>query len=162
MAATDPANPYGSILPWPPELHGRPERAPGARVILRDGRLIGFLSRSGKHLSSRLSEDHVQRRGEVQDLFAGLVEYGDRRGLTTLLLEHIDGQSAPHWLEGQGLTIPNFHATSAGLFFRRQVLQRAEYACGGLHSPIGSESEPTPVSTLDSSMLVSFTPHSGG
>ena len=41
VAATDPANPYGSILPWPEagsrQEAARPTRSVGARVILVDG-----------------------------------------------------------------------------------------------------------------------------
>jgi ATP-dependent Lhr-like helicase len=37
LAATDPANPYGSSVAWPENPAGRPERRAGARVILFDG-----------------------------------------------------------------------------------------------------------------------------
>ena len=48
LAAADPANPYGAALPWPvPNL----TRAAGARVILVDGRLVGYLTRGGKNLT---------------------------------------------------------------------------------------------------------------
>lgn len=39
LAATDPANPYGSVLPWPRGL----ARASGAVVVLRDGLLLAYL-----------------------------------------------------------------------------------------------------------------------
>ncbi|MDO5076298.1 DEAD/DEAH box helicase [Corynebacterium sp.] len=55
VAAADPANPYGAALPWPvPNL----SRAAGARVILVDGGLAGYLTRGGKHLTI-VAEDRV-------------------------------------------------------------------------------------------------------
>ena len=51
LAATDPANPYGSVLPWPalPEGTGhRPGRKAGALVVLVDGALVLYVERGGK------------------------------------------------------------------------------------------------------------------
>src|SRR5204862_207005 len=50
LAATDPASPYGSALPWPDrpgEVPGghRPGRKAGALVILSDGRLVLYVER---------------------------------------------------------------------------------------------------------------------
>ncbi|WJZ02054.1 DEAD/DEAH box helicase, partial [Corynebacterium freiburgense] len=55
IAAADPANPYGAALPWPVS---NLSRAAGARVILADGRLVGFLTRGGKNLTI-ISEDDL-------------------------------------------------------------------------------------------------------
>lgn len=43
LAATDPANPYGAAPPWPAG-DARQQRAPGALVVLHQGRLLGYLS----------------------------------------------------------------------------------------------------------------------
>ncbi|HSP52143.1 MAG TPA: ATP-dependent helicase [Cryobacterium sp.] len=51
LAATDPANPYGSVLPWPPLPDGtghRPGRKAGALVVLVDGALALYVERGGK------------------------------------------------------------------------------------------------------------------
>lgn len=68
LAAADPANPYGAALPWPvPNM----SRAAGARVILVDGRLAGFLTRGGKNLTITAIEElpHIavalEHTGEV-------------------------------------------------------------------------------------------------
>src|SRR5207253_10434351 len=37
MAALDPANPYGALLPWPDDATSRPRRAAGAQVVLVGG-----------------------------------------------------------------------------------------------------------------------------
>jgi ATP-dependent Lhr-like helicase len=51
LAATDPANPYGAVLPWP-ELQGegRLARAAGAFVVLDGGELRLYLERGGRGL----------------------------------------------------------------------------------------------------------------
>src|SRR5205823_246763 len=46
LAATDPANPHGAVLPWPRvDGEGRAQRAAGAQVVLHDGGLVGWLGR---------------------------------------------------------------------------------------------------------------------
>jgi ATP-dependent Lhr-like helicase len=53
LAATDPANPYGAVLPWPalPEGTGhRPGRKAGGLVVLVDGQLVLYVERGGKSL----------------------------------------------------------------------------------------------------------------
>lgn len=48
LAATDPANPYGSILPWPePTAGAQPQRGAGSYVVLVDGAAVFFLDRGG-------------------------------------------------------------------------------------------------------------------
>lgn len=51
LSACDPANPFGSLMPWPPMTRAfRPRRSPGARVLIHDGRLVGYLARTGRDL----------------------------------------------------------------------------------------------------------------
>ena len=53
LAATDPANPYGAALPWPPQESGhRPGRKAGALVVLVDGALVLYVERGGRTLLS--------------------------------------------------------------------------------------------------------------
>jgi ATP-dependent Lhr-like helicase len=49
LAATDPANPYGVVIPWPASA-GRPARAAGAYVVIESGELKLFLERGGHSL----------------------------------------------------------------------------------------------------------------
>ena len=49
LAATDPAQPYGSVLAWPAS-EGRPSRTAGAHVVLIDGRPAVELERGGRSL----------------------------------------------------------------------------------------------------------------
>jgi ATP-dependent Lhr-like helicase len=52
MGATDPANPYGAVLPWP-DGEGRMARAAGAFVVLDSGELRLYLERGGRSLLTR-------------------------------------------------------------------------------------------------------------
>ena len=49
LAATDPANPYGTMLPWP-ESDARMARTAGAYCVIDDGRLVLYLERGGRSL----------------------------------------------------------------------------------------------------------------
>jgi len=60
LAAADPANPFGTLLPWPGMRSGyRPRRAPGARVLIYGGRLVGYLERTGRRLQTPLDLDDL-------------------------------------------------------------------------------------------------------
>jgi ATP-dependent Lhr-like helicase len=49
--AVDPAQPYGSILPWPEtNRSSRPRRVPGAWVVLHEGELVLYMERGGRTL----------------------------------------------------------------------------------------------------------------
>jgi ATP-dependent helicase Lhr and Lhr-like helicase len=53
MAAMDPANPYGWLLPWPPLQDSQaraPTRAAGAAVVLVDGEPVLYVDRNGRRL----------------------------------------------------------------------------------------------------------------
>jgi len=49
LAATDPANAYGSMLPWP-SSDGRMARASGAYCVLDRGELVLYLEKGGRSL----------------------------------------------------------------------------------------------------------------
>src|SRR2546426_7890391 len=61
MAATDPANAYGTILPWP-ESDGPMARAAGPYCGIDDGRLVLYLERGGRSLltSGQVQPAHLQ------------------------------------------------------------------------------------------------------
>ena len=88
LAATDPANPFGAALPWPPLEGHRPGRKAGAIVVLVDGELSLYVERGGKTLLT-FSEDEDQ-------LAAGIEALGrvTREGaLGRLIVEKADGVS---------------------------------------------------------------------
>jgi ATP-dependent Lhr-like helicase len=62
LAATDPANPYGVVLPWPEQQVGRMARAAGAYVVLEGGELRLYLERGGRSLltSGEVTRQHLE------------------------------------------------------------------------------------------------------
>jgi ATP-dependent helicase Lhr and Lhr-like helicase len=67
LAATDPANPYGTILKWPAgsgadNVGGRgPTRTVGALVVIVNGALAAYISRGARQLTVLLPEDEPAR-----------------------------------------------------------------------------------------------------
>jgi ATP-dependent helicase Lhr and Lhr-like helicase len=94
LAAADPANPYGSALPWPQkrsadddETAHRPGRKAGALVALVDGELVWFLERGGRSLLN-FGVDEAQAQRAAAAALAELVSAGRIGGL---LVEKVDG-----------------------------------------------------------------------
>lgn len=118
LAATDPANPYGAALSWPERPDdARPARTAGARVILANGHLIGYLNRSSEQLLTFLPDEEPDR----SKLLAALVEA--LRGLATertpVFLSMIDKLSAESTAFAKPLEAAGFVSTSRGLLHRR-------------------------------------------
>ena len=81
LAATDPANPYGTLLKWPA---AGLMRIAGGKVILVNGRLAAYLSRGEKQLSLFLPDDEPDRASTaaaVARLLASVVTTGQRRAM---------------------------------------------------------------------------------
>src|SRR5205814_5443124 len=98
LAATDPANPYGATLKWPPTRAtdaGRgPTRSVGATVILVDGALAAYLARGDRQLSTFLPDAEPQR-SKIGRAIAGVLIERARSGGDAprgMLIEEIDGQ----------------------------------------------------------------------
>lgn len=83
LAAVDPANPFGAVLPWP-KLAGRAARAAGSFVVLRGGELRLYVERGGRSMLTC---------GElVDDDLSALSKVATRLG--RLDLQSIDGEPA--------------------------------------------------------------------
>ncbi|MGK4004570.1 DEAD/DEAH box helicase [Sorangium sp. So ce1036] len=108
LAATDPANPWGSALRWPelapragddgagasPRGPVRPQRAAGALVILRDGRLLAWMGRTERSLITFLPGAEPERGAAIRAIasaLAALIHEGRRRAV---LVATIDGEPA--------------------------------------------------------------------
>jgi ATP-dependent Lhr-like helicase len=120
LAATDPANPYGSALGWPEPHAGTaaPQRAAGAYVVLRDGALIGYLGRTEQSLSTFLPGDEPDRGHAAEALAGALARLVDEGRRKTLLIARIDGDEAAGAAFGAKLAATGFTATSKGFFKR--------------------------------------------
>ena len=72
LAATDPANPYGTLLAWPDK---GPQRAAGAYVVTIGGQACLFLERGGRSVSALRPFDGTWEAKAV-DALTGLVRDG--------------------------------------------------------------------------------------
>ncbi len=105
LAAADPANPFGSALPWPehPEGTASPHRGAGALVVLKNGQLLAHLTRGAHGVtlfagSMEVSLDDAQsghvvasnRIAEVVEALSAAVRAGH---LAPVVLERINGAS---------------------------------------------------------------------
>ncbi|MDB5212735.1 MAG: putative ATP-dependent helicase lhr, partial [Myxococcaceae bacterium] len=98
IGATDPANPWGSLLPWPRENGAdaparSPQRVPGARVIMHDGRLLAWLGRGGTSMVTFLPKDEPDASHAGKALGEALVGIARRRTRIAMLVT-IDGMPA--------------------------------------------------------------------
>ena len=111
LAAADPANPYGSLLPWPEQSKGRASRSAGAYVILHEGLPLVYLERGGRK-AALLDHDP-----DLHEAVAGaLTEIGLRQ--RRLNIETIDGQPAGDHPLGQLLLRSGFAISLRGLAYR--------------------------------------------
>ncbi len=122
LAATDPANPYGAALAWPPrpdrdtDASGhRPGRKAGALVVLVDGELALYVERGGKTLLSFGDGDDPQKLRAAADALALAVRDGL---LGRLDVERADGGSVLSSPLGAALEDAGFRATPRGLRLR--------------------------------------------
>jgi ATP-dependent Lhr-like helicase len=124
LAATDPAQPYGAIIGWPStsgadasaEGDGaRPQRAAGARVILFDGALTGFLAKNETALRTFLPDAEPERSLAARALAEALGAAVDDGGLDTLLLSSIDGAAPGHSPFARALLAAGFTAGARGM-----------------------------------------------
>jgi ATP-dependent Lhr-like helicase len=96
LAATDPANPYGSVLRWPdlPVAEEDAESAPRiltraaySEVILRNGELVAWLRRANPNVLIFLPEEEPER----SQVGAGLAEFLAARGQERMRLHSHQG-----------------------------------------------------------------------
>jgi ATP-dependent Lhr-like helicase len=90
LAAQDPANLYGSALPWPrrPGSARRPSRVPGAYVVLMDGRAVLYLEAGGRGLLP-LVEPEAETMRPALEALAAFVRAGH---IKRVAIERFDGE----------------------------------------------------------------------
>jgi ATP-dependent Lhr-like helicase len=130
LAATDPANPYGAMLPWPPPPEGtnhRPGRKAGALVVLADGNLVLYVERGGKTVISFAAADSpptdsADAGSEDGELLAAaarsLAAIVTGGGARKLAVETVNGSFIIGTALGAALQAAGFTATPQGLRLR--------------------------------------------
>ncbi len=108
ISATDPANPYGVLVPWPLRLDeggdqppssrsGQATRSAGARVVIVNGRLAAWIGRGDRQLIVALPDDEPERSQIGRALARELVAIAQRapEGRRGWLIEEINGGPRP-------------------------------------------------------------------
>jgi ATP-dependent Lhr-like helicase len=93
LAAVDPAQPYGAVLPWPERASDegrRPTRVAGAYVVLAGGEPVLYVERGGRGLQSLVDAGDPR----IEPALHALVEQVRAGRLRRLALEKVDGESA--------------------------------------------------------------------
>jgi ATP-dependent helicase Lhr and Lhr-like helicase len=124
LAASDPANPYGTLLPWPRENEDTPHglaRTSGATVILVDGGLAAFVRRRNPAIRVFLPEDDPERSTVARALAHKLAELAAKRqaGRYGLLVGEINGEPAREHPLASFLKDAGFVDTALGFQMRR-------------------------------------------
>ena len=121
LAATDPANPYGSLMKWPSggDASSSLTRSVGARVVLCDGALIAYLRRGNTNVQVFLPDEEPARGQAGKALAEFLFAKAQTEG--GMLVASVNGVAvaehpmAKTWLEA------GFVAGAMGFNVRRAV-----------------------------------------
>jgi ATP-dependent helicase Lhr and Lhr-like helicase len=149
LAATDPANPYGTLLPWPRRDGVEPEpvaattsdaataelrpadklptpphgmsRTSGAGVILINGKLTAFLRRRSQEIQVFLPDADPERTRYARELAKKLAELAIRRQgrKTGLMIGTINGEPARDHFLARFLEESGFFSSAFGYQMRR-------------------------------------------
>jgi ATP-dependent Lhr-like helicase len=138
LAATDPANPYGSVLRWPdlPVAEEDAETAPRvltraayAEVILRNGQLVAWLRRGNPNLLVFLPGEEPERSKTASGLAHFLCTRGQERlrgaSHQGVLITTINGQPVAAHPMARFLMDAGFHPGPLGMHLRRIPLALA-------------------------------------
>jgi len=116
LAATNPANPYGASIPWP-EGDSRPQRAAGAKVVIGDGALLGYVARSLQSLLTFFTGSAEQKEHQCSELVRALIGLVDGRARRALVIHEIDGQAPAASPYSSSFLRAGFVATHEGYFY---------------------------------------------
>jgi len=91
LAATDPANPWGSLLPWPETGGSGPRRSAGATIVLADGEPILFIDKGARTLQTfpAANEERV-----LLPALAAIGSLAARAKSRRVRFEKVDGERA--------------------------------------------------------------------
>ncbi len=121
LAATDPANPYGALMKWPPggDAGSSLTRSVGARVVLCDGALLAYVRRGNPNLQVFLPEEEPARGQAAKALAEFLVERAHAEG--GMLIAGINGTPVAESWMARALLDAGFVAGAMGFHVRRSL-----------------------------------------
>ena len=117
LPVIDPANPWGSLLPWPETGQGasgaRPRRVAGAWLLLCGGEPLLYLGANGRQLITFAAQ--MARPGVAARAFAALHRMPQIRRRGTLIVEKIDGQAVDQSVYREAMLRSGFVSDYRGL-----------------------------------------------
>jgi len=121
VSATDPANPYGTLLPWPadPERADagrRTTRSVGSLVILVNGMLGAYISRGARQLQAFLPDDEPARSTMARAVAGRLAALARAAGL---LIAEVNGVPTAEHPLAPYLVNAGFAPSAMGFMMRR-------------------------------------------
>ncbi len=119
LAATDPANPYGTLLKWPSggDAASSLTRSVGARVVLCDGALLAYARRGNPNWQVFLPEEEPARGQAAKALAEFLVGKAHEDG--GMLLTSVNGVAVAESGLARVLLEAGFSAGAMGFHVRR-------------------------------------------
>jgi ATP-dependent Lhr-like helicase len=122
LAASDPGNPYGALLPWMEDSTSHNmARAAGANVVLINGRLAAYFRRRNPALQIFLPDDEPERSRVARELAKKLaaiaIRYQTRR--SGLLISTLNGEPAAEHFLARFLEESGFSPSAVGFQMRR-------------------------------------------
>jgi ATP-dependent Lhr-like helicase len=130
LAATDPANPYGTLLRWPtaPEEGASLTRSVGARVVLVDGALAAYVRRGNPNLQILLPTEEPslsQVAKALSEFFVSSIQREGRmdeaKARLGLLITSINGVPVAEHPIAKYLLDAGFQAAPLGFNVRRNL-----------------------------------------
>jgi ATP-dependent Lhr-like helicase len=136
LAAVDPANAWGSALPWPQlrDADARPARRVGGTVVLVDGALVLWIEPKGRRIATAVDVPVEQIELALSVALPRVAMKSRRR---ELLIETIDGESAQQSAWARALLAAGARIDYRGLVVRGSVVMTSSSAAE-------PESEPEP------------------
>ncbi len=122
LAATDPANPYGTSLAWPvPDL----TRVVGASVVIVDGMMAAYLARGDRDLTVVRPDTEPLRTRVARAAARALMSYGrgDRGRPRPLAIAIINGEPAREHPYSVFLEDAGFVRAGVGLHIAKETLR---------------------------------------
>ncbi len=122
VAASDPANPYGTSLPWPlPDL----TRVVGAAVVIVDGAMTAYLARGYREVTVALPQDEPFRSRAARAAARALMAYacGEGTRVRPMLIATIGDVPALDHPFAAFLEEAGFARAGSGLHVPRSVLE---------------------------------------
>jgi ATP-dependent Lhr-like helicase len=146
LAAADPGNPYGTLLPWPadPERADagrRTTRTVGSLVIMVNGGLGAYLSRGARQLQVFLPDDEPSRSTVARAVAGRLAEIARAGGL---LIAEVNGMPSSEHPIAPYLVSAGFIPSAMGYMMRRALP-----AVAGFTNDLSGEDEPEPADDED-------------